>query len=265
MAGSNVSGGSTVRPGSLGTKSCWVFRNNFVHDNNNADVPSSGSADLGPPGTGLVISGGRRDTVVDNRFENNGSWAVLIVPFIDSGPPPPVANCGGGVKDLPAFGVGSCFFMSSASEITGNSFSGNGGFGNVANGDLADLASGNPGNCWHGNTDTSGTVSSAPADLQVTNAVCGTKGNSAALLGSDLTKQVQCATEVFGPCPPGVGTYPRGGEVHLLPLPAQTTMPDPCVGVPANPWCPATPVNPVPTPVTAPVAEPAKVAPTFTG
>jgi len=121
--------------GPLGTKSCWVFRNNFVHDNNNADVPSSGSADL---------------------------------------------------------------------------------------------ASGNPGTCWHGNTDTSGTVSSAPADLQVTNAVCGTKGNSAALLGSDLTKQVQCATEVFGPCPPGVGTYPRGGEVHLLPLPAQTTMPDPC-------------------------------------
>jgi hypothetical protein len=261
--------------GPLGNNSCWVFRNNFVHDNNNADVPSAGSADLGPPGTGVVISGGSHDTVVDNRFEGNGSWAVLIVPFIDSGPPPPVANCAGGLKDLPLFGIGSCFFISSTNEITGNTFTDNGGFGNVTNGDLGDLGSGNPGNCWHGNTDTAGSITSAPIDLQTTNAVCGQKGNTAALIGSDLTRQVQCATEIFGPCLPGVGTYPRGGDVHLLPLPAQATMPDPCAGVPTNPWCPATPVTTVTSTSTtststpggteAPVAEPAKASPQLTG
>ena len=38
--------------GPTGTRSCWIFEHNFVHDNNNANVPGHGSADLGPPGTG---------------------------------------------------------------------------------------------------------------------------------------------------------------------------------------------------------------------
>jgi hypothetical protein len=249
--------------GPTGTPSCWEFVNNDVHDNNNADVPSSGSADLGPPGVGVVISGGRNDIVTGNRFTNNGSWAMLIVPFIDSGPAPAVANCAGGIKDLPLFGVGSCFFFASGNEVSGNTFTDNGGFGNPTNGDLGDLSSGTPSNCFHGNTDTSGVVSSAPADLQTTNAVCGQKGATAGLL-SPLSAQVQCATEVFGPCKPGVGNYPRGGEVHLVPLPTEPTMPDPCAGVPVNPWCPATPVTTSSSPPAA-AAEPVEVPPAFTG
>ena len=36
-------------PGSA-TQSCTIFRNNFIHDNNNPNVPMAGSASFGPPG-----------------------------------------------------------------------------------------------------------------------------------------------------------------------------------------------------------------------
>ena len=36
------------------THSCWVFMHNYVHDNNNPNVPADGSAELGPPGHRLV-------------------------------------------------------------------------------------------------------------------------------------------------------------------------------------------------------------------
>jgi hypothetical protein len=52
--------------------------------------------------------------------------------------------------------------------------------------------------------------------------------------------QVSCDSEFFGPgsaCPPGAN-YPRRTSVIMRPLPAGLpTMPDPCAGVPANPWC----------------------------
>ena len=50
------------------THSCWVFIHNYVHDNNNPNVPAAGSAAAGPVGTGMSISGGRNDTVMDNTF-----------------------------------------------------------------------------------------------------------------------------------------------------------------------------------------------------
>ena len=34
-----------------------------------------------------MISGGRFDTVTDNRISNNGSWGVLVVPYLDDGTP----------------------------------------------------------------------------------------------------------------------------------------------------------------------------------
>ncbi len=49
-------------PGSQ-SRSCTYFRRNWVHDNNNPNVPSAGSAALGPVGTGIVVSGGRFDTI----------------------------------------------------------------------------------------------------------------------------------------------------------------------------------------------------------
>ena len=69
------------------THSCWVFIHNNVHDNNNGNVPEAGDAAAGPIGTGMTLSGGRNDTVMDNTFSNNGAWGVLFVPYPDSGTP----------------------------------------------------------------------------------------------------------------------------------------------------------------------------------
>jgi hypothetical protein len=220
--------------GPTGSHSCWLFTNNYVHDNNNATVPSTGSASLGPPGTGLIVAGGRNDTIMNNHFSNNGSWAVLLAPFLDLGTPPPIAHCEGGVEGF----LGGCYFGVWGNEVASNTFANNGGFANPTNGDLADLSDlHDPGNCWHDNTDPAG-VTSAPANLQLTHATCGVPNAGEAVLGSELSDQVLCATELLGPCPPGVGNYPHGEPVVMQPLPPQASMPDPCAGVPANAWCP---------------------------
>jgi hypothetical protein len=225
--------------GPTGSDSCWIFTGNFVHDNNSDTVPNSGSAAFGPPGNGLVIAGGRNDTVIGNRFENNGSWAVLVAPFLDLGTPPPIANCEGGMNNF----LGGCYFPTWGNEIASNSFANNGGFGNPTNGDLADLSDPHdPGNCWHDNVDAAG-VTSAPPDLQITHATCGVPNAGEAPLGSELSAQVLCATELLGPCDPSVGNYPRGSTVVMQPLAPQATMPDPCAGVPANSWCPGGPTH----------------------
>ena len=220
--------------GPTGSHSCWIFTSNFVHDNNNADVPGSGTAELGPPGTGIVIAGGRNDTVTGNRFTRNGSWAVLVVPYVDLGTPPPIAHCDGGIDNW--LGLG-CYYANWGNDIAANAFEANGSFVNPTNGDLADLSDlHDPGNCWHDNTDPAG-VSSAPAALQSTHATCGVPNAGEDVLGSELSAQVLCATELLGPCDPSVGHYPRAEPVVMRPLPPLSTMPNPCAGVPANAWC----------------------------
>jgi hypothetical protein len=224
--------------GPTGTRSCWVFEHNFVHDNNNPNVPGHGTADLGPPGTGMVIAGGRNNTVIDNRFENNDSWAVLVVPFPDTDTPPPIAHCqGGDPNGVPGLGIAGCYFDTWGNDIAHNTFKDNGSFANPTNGDLAEISARHtPGNCWHENADSVG-LTSAPARLQETNGTCGV-AHAGAALGSTLTAQVICATEVFGACPPKPGNdYPRRTKVVLPALTPQVSMPNPCDGVPANPWC----------------------------
>jgi hypothetical protein len=51
--------------------------------------------------------------------------------------------------------------------------------------------------------------------------------------------QAICATQVFGHCEalPGNSGYPQKTTVSLMPLPKEPSMPDPCSGVPRNPWC----------------------------
>jgi hypothetical protein len=221
--------------------SCTFFVGNYIHDNNNADVPASGSADLGPVGTGMVVAGGRHDTVAFNRFERNGAWAMLTVPFPDTDTnPPPIATCRGGVLNptgvLGALGV-RCYFDDFANEIGFNSFSGNGTFGNETNGDLADLSEQHDvGNCWHHNTDAAG-LTTAPVDLATTHATCGAPNAGADIL-SPLSLQVICDTEAFGPCAASpTMNYPRVTAVRLASLPPQPSMPDPCADVPNSTWC----------------------------
>ena len=92
------------------THSCWVFIHNYVHDNNNPNVPAAGAAAAGPVGTGVSISGGRNDTVVDNRFVRNGAWGVIFVPYPDTETPP---------SDAPPCKGGSAPRTTSATTTTG--------------------------------------------------------------------------------------------------------------------------------------------------
>ena len=174
---------------------------------------------------------------------------VLLAQFPDySNPPPPVANCAGGVVPQPTdpfplnvlAGLGiTCFFDDFGNDVRGNFLSDNGFFGNPTNGDLGEVSGMNdPGNCWHGNVDPAG-VTTAPDDLQATHGTCGVPNQGAGLL-DPLTTELICATQVFGPCSgtPGNPGYPQKTQVTLLPLPAQRSMRNPCEGVPLNPWCP---------------------------
>jgi hypothetical protein len=225
------------------THSCWVFMHNNVHDNNNPYVPAAGAAAAGPVGTGMSVSGGRDDTIMDNTFSNNGAWGTIFVPYPDSETPPPEApNCAGGVG-----GPGNaCLYDDWGNALIGNTYSHNGFFGNPSNGDFAEETNlpGHPINCFKGNTDTSGSLTSSPPTLQTTNGTCG----QTALLpdtNGTFAGEVLCDSMFEGPstpCPPGAN-YPRsGGQVVMHPLPSGLpTMSDPCAGVPANAWCTAAP------------------------
>lgn len=215
------------------THSCWVFMNNYVHDNNNPNVPSSGLAGVGPVGTGMSLSGGRNDTIVHNRFERNGAWGMIVVPFPDTSGPP----CRGGAS-LPA---NLCWFEEWGNAVLDNSFAGNGYYGNPTNGDLAQFtALGGPSNCYAGNTAASGApVTTSPAGLQQSLPKCGpfALGN----LNATFFSQVGCDSQVsvIGLTFPCLGGhYPRRTQIVMHPLPAGlATMPHPCAGVPVNPWC----------------------------
>ena len=214
------------------TSSCWVFRDNVVHDNNNADVPSSGGAAQGPIGTGMTVSGGINDTVTGNQFYDNGAWGVLFIPYADSNQPTNGQTCtGGGGKEFTGLG---CVLDPKADALVSNTFNHNGYFGNPSNADYGQITlwGQEPSNCYRGNTAPSG---SAPPDLEKTQPTCGvttTAGNT----GGDLLGQVLCDTRV-GSCPPGA-KYPQLTTPVMRPLPTNlATMPNPCAGVPPNSWC----------------------------
>jgi hypothetical protein len=214
--------------------SCWVLMNNYIHDNNNPNVPGAGVAGSSPVGTGVSISGGRFDTVIGNRIEHNGAWGVLLVPFPDTDTPPPVAHCQGGTE-TGSLGFG-CLYDDWGNQIFENQFSKNGFFANPTNGDVGQITffGGNPVNCLRRNRLPDGV---SPESL-VEN-TCGATGSGN--INQPLLEQVECNTQILStkPCPPG-SEYPRKTKtvMHALPKPKKLpTMPNPCAGVPHNPWC----------------------------
>jgi hypothetical protein len=224
-----------VKPPVAGAPTCWVFIHNNVHDNNNPNVPALGSAAAAPVGTGMSVSGGRNDTIMDNTFSHNGAWGTIFVPYPDNGPP-----CTGGTN-----APGLCLYDQFGNALLNNSYSGNGFFGNPTNGDVAavNLELG-PTDCYRGNTDNGGPISSSPSAIQTLYPSCN-GGTVAPNLNLGFLDQVGCDSQAIslGPisggslCPPGAN-YPRRTQVVLHPLPSGLqTMPDPCGGVPANPWC----------------------------
>ncbi len=227
------------------THSCWVFMNNFVHDNNNPNVPGRGAAAAGPVGTGMSVAGGRNDTILNNRFDDNGAWGIVLVPYPDTETPPDVAHCEGGVNTGPP--SNACLYDDWGNAIAGNTFHHNGFFGNDTNSDFGEITTTgpNPTNCFHGNVERGGgDVTSSPSGLQQSKPRC--EGNAGPDPNPAMTNQIACDSQFFGsllptgggtPCTPG-SNYPRRTDIVMHPLPAGlATMPQPCDGVPANAWC----------------------------
>jgi len=213
------------------THSCWVFVDNYVHDNNNPNVPQTGAASNGPTGTGMTVSGGRNDTVMNNLFVNNGAWGVLFVPYPDGNPPVLGQTCAGtGGTQVAGFG---CVYDPEANALIHNTFSHDGYFANPSNADFGELAlnAHEPQNCFRSNVAPAGSI---PANLEQTQSVCGPLTTSSNA-DSTLLAQVLCDTG-FGTCPAG-SSYPAFTGVVMHPLPRLATMPNPCGGVPDNAWC----------------------------
>ena len=226
------------------THSCWVFMNNYVHDNNNPNVPAAGSAAAGPVGTGMSLSGARDDTVMNNRFVHNEAWASIIVPYPDSGPP-----CIGGTGGQAG---APCIFDPWGDAIINNTYTDNGGYGNPTNGDIA-LTNLEPGptDCFSGNVDTTGPLTTTPPNAEQTYPVCNGQtvppSSTTSPQSAIFLNEVACDSQIVlpgGTAPPCSPTdhYPRRTAVVLHPLPPAAdlpTMPNPCAGVPTNPWCQA--------------------------
>jgi hypothetical protein len=215
-----------------------------VHDNNNPNVPTAGLAGGGPVGTGLSLSGARNDTVMDNTFVHNGAWGTIVVPFPDSGPP-----CTGGTSG--PGGQPACLYDPWGDAIVDNTYSGNGFFGNPTNGDIA-LTNFEPGptDCFAGNADSAG-LTITPSYAEQLYPTCNGQTVPPSILNPQsaiFTEEVACDSTLDlplagkAPCAP-TDSYPRETQINngLHPLPPASqlpTMPDPCAGVPANPWCP---------------------------
>jgi hypothetical protein len=226
-----------VKPPVPGVHTCWVFTHNYVHDNNNPNVPAAGSAAAGPVGTGMSIAGARNDTVINNRFENNNAWGLILVPYPDNGPP-----CTGGTQTQAA-----CVFDEWGIAVIGNTFGHNGGYGNPSNGDIAAVnTQPGPTDCYSANTEEGGgPASTSPSNLQQMYPSC-TGATVAPNSNPVFLDEVACDSGglQFGGlggnvlCPPGAN-YPRHGPGQPMPaLPAGLpSMPNVCSGVSPDPWC----------------------------
>ena len=283
-------GTCSTQPGEPGppvpavSTSCTVWMDDYLHDNNNPDVPGNGTSGLaggGPVGTGAILAGTNNITIYNNRIENNDAWGELVVdlPDTEAGP----ANCNGGVVYVPPPAGPLCYWAATGNMSVGNTFSHNGAYGNPTNGDIGYAAKlNNPGNCFSGDVNTSsGAANSATTDptaiegnpLYAPSSGACTTPNAGDL--GPLLFEAECASQLLAPCPtlqqefcsqapnpcplpqnPAIpANYPRPDPSFTLSMPpAQPTMPNPCAGVPANAWCaPAASTPEFPT-VAAPVA-----------
>jgi hypothetical protein len=215
------------------THSCWVLYDNLFENNNNINTPRAGSAAAGPTGTGLTISGGTNDTIMDNTFKNNGAWGMLFVPYPSGNVAEYNQSCTGtgGVENA-LFG---CVYDPKNDALLHNTFVNDGYFGNASNSDFGQitLSGGEPSNCFIGNKAPQG---SYPTNLATVQPKCGvkTKGSNT---GGALFDQVLCDTG-YGSCTTGMNyPQPTGVVLDKLPTKQLATMPNPCKGVPSNMWC----------------------------
>jgi hypothetical protein len=216
------------------THSCWVLMDSTLYDNNNANAPEFGSASQGPTGTGMTLSGGRNDTVLHDRFANNDAWGILFVPYPDPSAPVLGQTCTG--TGGHEFGSLGCVYDPSGNALIGNTFSHNGSFKNPTNSDFGELTlNRHVTNCFSKNVAPD---HSYPTNLARVEAACTGRrvGGNAFGAGTKLYTEVQC--DAFGTNCVAGDHYPAHGAVVLHPMPTTLpSMPNPCAGVPNNPWC----------------------------
>ena len=204
------------------------------HNNNDPNVPEAGNAAAGPIGTGMTLSGRRNDTVMDNTFSDNGAWSSWWCPTRLGHALPRPALPGhrrrGGVRPRLRVRPGGRRpgpqhlqpqrLLRQSQQLD---------YGQIV------FTAGQPQNCFSGNTAPNG---GAPPDLEQTQPTCG-KITTAANTGGPLLDQVLCDSGIVSSTCPAGSVYPEHTGVVMHPLPTDLpTMPDPCSGVPANPWCP---------------------------
>jgi hypothetical protein len=224
-------------PGST-TRSCTLIEDNQVVDNNNANAPAY---EIAPAvGVGIELDGGQYDTVTRNMITGNGAWGVLANDSVNNLGHLTHARCQGGYPGVPSAGL--CLLPARGNLIYGNTFRDDGTFGNPGNADLAPagLIAGSavPRNCFYDNHAVAAALTSAPAGIEqpaIDGPPCGRQGT-----GNDpvLLQQLGCST-LNGHCAQLHAAYPRRTRIDYAPLPALPGMPDPCAGVPANPYCAA--------------------------
>jgi hypothetical protein len=106
------------------------------------------------------------------------------------------------------------------------------------------LEDNHPNDCYSGNTGLGGgSLTADAAALQTADPSCTTTPVPASSSNPSFLAEVLCDSQVEivagqrAQCPSG--QYPRLKKVVMHPLPTKKlkTMPNPCAGVPANPWC----------------------------
>jgi hypothetical protein len=172
-----------------------------------------------------------------SRDAGNGIWWNGGA---DSGKP-----CDGGVFGG-AFGPQSCLWDDYGDALVGNTFSHNGAYGHPTNGDFAQVSLlTDPGsNCYSANHGAGGGAvrPASAAAMQAALPRCSTTSTAAGSSDSHFLGEVLCDSQLQvvagtpASCPSG--PYPRVSEIVMHPLPKSLkSMPNPCAGVPSNPWC----------------------------
>lgn len=231
------------------SKSCTIVRDNTITANDDPLVPGGVLRFIG---AGVVLAGAQHDTVTGNTISDQGSYGIVLTPYPWTGTPnSPLAHCQGGDDVAPNQ---LCLFAAFGNSITHNVLRHNGTFGNPTNGDLADATVGTePANCFAANQ----VEATDPPGLD------GTCVQQGAPFVGVLGAEIACAVRAFADChgtvapvlpvldqfaqllhqnDPAIaaGTpadYPAFGTPTAQPARHEQGMPNPCQGVPANPWC----------------------------
>ena len=194
---------------------CTIIRKNLITENNNLSAPGNPSTNKAPWGVGVELPGDYADWVTENTITKNPNNGVLGFEYPNPFPPTE--------KTL--------FFQLAGNKISNNTFTENGTSlasfaGDVAlqGGLFSSGQSQSTNNCVSGNSFTAATY---PAKIEETwgcqNATTPNPNNGFGAV--EYLIQLQGESEA------------RTSVGQPVPGP-QTTMPEPCEGVPLNPLCP---------------------------